>query len=504
MRQWLGLCLATIVTACSVGPDFKPPEAEQPASWSQGVTPTAAVSKSRIDTRPFADSGRWWSSFGDPVLNDLVSKAMAQNLDVQTAIERITEARAQRDITAAGGLPQLSFDPSYTRTKVSQKGIASSLGGGGAARAGGGSGLAVPGALLNPFDLFQWAFDATWEVDLWGKVRRGVEAAEADVQSAEEQRNDMFVSLAANIARTYLDLRAAQTETKVTEENLTVERDVLELTRSRASSGLATQLDVANAGAQVASTEAQLPPLRTRIRQDANQLALLLARPPGALDNAVNQPHALPALPSAVTVGLPGDLLRRRPDIRGSEAELHAATARIGIAVAQLFPSLTLTGSYGLQGTRFNDLKDWNARFYSVGPSLSVPIFEGGRLRAQVELADAQAREAALSYRNTVLSAYQDAENALVAYNQEQERAASLKKSFELNRDALALARSRYQSGLVDFLTVLDAERNLYQAETAFTDSNASTLIDLVAVYKALGGGWEGQAPASAPQDAAN
>ncbi|HLG87364.1 MAG TPA: efflux transporter outer membrane subunit [Alphaproteobacteria bacterium] len=498
MRKWLGLCLAALVTSCTVGPDFKPPEPEQAPAWSQGATaPTAADSKSRIETRPFADSGRWWSIFGDPVLNDLISKAMAQNLDVQTAIERITEARAQRDITAAGGLPQLSFDPSYTRTKVSQKGVASSLGGGG-------RGLPIPGALLNPFDLFQWAFDATWEVDLWGKVRRGVEAADADIQSAEEHRNDMFVSLAANIARTYLDLRAAQTETTVTEENLTVERDVLNLTRSRAASGLATQLDVANAGAQVASTEAQLPPLRARIRQDANQLALLLARPPGSLDNAVNQPHALPALPSAVAIGLPGDLLRRRPDIRGSEAELHAATARIGVAASQLFPSLTLTGGYGLQGTRFNDLKDWNARFYSIGPSLSVPIFEGGRLRAQVELADAQAREAALSYRNTVLSAYQDAENALVAYNQEQERAASLRKSRDLNRDALALARSRYQSGLVDFLTVLDAERNLYQAETAFTDSNEGTLVDLVAVYKALGGGWEGQSPASARKDAAN
>jgi NodT family efflux transporter outer membrane factor (OMF) lipoprotein len=504
-------CLTLWLAGCTAGPDFVPPKADAPADWSATSRASPAGGASHPVDRPFADGAHWWTVFGDPVLTDLVGRALEQNLDIQTAAVRIREARAQRDITAAQGLPSLTLDSSYTRERISRKGIASSVGGGGGtgsggsggsgggSSGGGASGLAFPGALLKPFDIFQWAFDASWEIDLFGGIRRGVEAAEADTESQIANRNNALVSVGAEVARTYLDLRGAQEEIRITERNLEAERDIRGLTESRARSGLAPELDATNAGAEVATTESQLPALRTRAAQDVNGLSLLLAMPPGSLADTVGTARPLPPVPPTVPVGLPGDLLRRRPDIRASEAALHAETARIGVAAAQLFPSLSLTGSYGLQGTRFRDLKDWAARFYSIGPALSIPIFEGGRLTANVALSNAQAEEALLDYRRTVLSAFNDADNALIAYGQDQSRAASLERAVSLDRDALAFARSRYVQGITDFLAVLDAERNLLQAENGLADATVAVTTDLVSLYKALGGGWDAAAKAAGP-----
>jgi NodT family efflux transporter outer membrane factor (OMF) lipoprotein len=497
MRAAVFLALAAL-GGCTVGPDFTPPKRDAPEAWSA----PADRGGIQVVAQPFADAANWWTVFNDPVLTDLIRQAMDQNLDVKTAELRIREGRAQRDITAAEGLPTLNGQASYTRERISQKGVSSEIGGGGSsgggASGGGSSGFALPGALVKPFNLYQWDFDAAWELDLFGKVRRGVEAAEADIQATEEERNAAKVSLAADVARAYFDLRAAQREIQITEDNLRVQSDNRDLTVSRAKSGLSTQLDVANAGAEVAMTQSQLPTLKARAARDAYQIDLLLAKTPGETESVLSAIRPLPPIPPAIAVGLPGELLRRRPDIREAEAQLHSATAKVGVAIAQLYPSISLTGTYGLQGLHVQDLKDWAARFYTFGPSINVPIFEGGKLRAQVALSKDQAEEAALAYRKAVLSAFNDADNAIVAFGEEQARTVALSQSAKFSADALDLARNRYVNGLTDFRDVLDAERTLLQTETSEAESGVATATDLVGLYKALGGGWD-SGPAAQP-----
>jgi NodT family efflux transporter outer membrane factor (OMF) lipoprotein len=245
-------------------------------------------------------------------------------------------------------------------------------------------------------------------------------------------------------------------------------------------------------------TEAQLPTLKARAARDAYQIDLLLAKTPGEMRSVLGAVRPLPPIPSAIAVGLPGELLRRRPDIRQAEAQLHSATAKVGVAVAQLYPSISLTGTYGLQGLHAQDLKDWAARFYTFGPSINVPIFEGGKLRAQVALSKDQAEEAALAYRKAVLSAFNDADNAIVAFGEEQARTVALSQSAKFSAEALDLARNRYVNGLTDFRDVLDAERTLLQTETSEAESAVAMATDLVGLYKALGGGWD-SGPAAQP-----
>ena len=275
------------------------------------------------------------------------------------------------------------------------------------------------------------------------------------------------------------------------EENLATQRDILQLARDRARAGVGNDLDVANAAAQVASTEAELPTEETRIAQDINQLSFLLGEPPGALGSELAEAQPVPPVPPQVPIGLPADLVRRRPDIREAEAQLHAATAQIGAAVADLFPRLTLSAAAGSQAAQSGNIGVWASRFFSIGPTLELPIFNGGEKRATIELNDAKAKEAAIAYARAVLSALNEVENALAAYGAEGSRRSSLEASVDQNREALALARQRYTAGITTFLDVLDAERSLQQSELTLADSTASLSTDLVALYKALGGGWE-------------
>ncbi len=301
----------------------------------------------------------------------------------------------------------------------------------------------------------------------------------------------MLVTLLGDVARNYIELRSAQLQQVITSENLRSQRDVLDFTRDRQRSGVGNDLDVSNAAAQVATTEAQLPALENQLTQRINKLSLLLAREPGALWNELQLTQPVPPVPPEVPIGLPADLVRRRPDIRGAEAQLHAATARVGVAVAALFPRLTLDAQVGFQALRFPDLTNWASRFVSVGPNLDLPILDGGRRKATLRLADVREQEAAINYARTVLAALHEVENALIAYSTEQNRRVSLETAVDQSRDALVLARERYASGITNFLDVLDAERNLQQTELALADSVAAVSINLVALYKALGGGWD-------------
>jgi outer membrane protein, multidrug efflux system len=474
------------LAGCTVGPDFVPPKAETPAKWTQTGSPQKGKSVP-VAAEPANDA--WWQSFGDPELTSLIVRAGSANLDLKEAALRIAEARLQEKITAAGELPTLDANASYSSTRFSTSTAQGSLFNalGSFKLPQGLSNLSFP----NPYNQFQTGFDASWEPDLFGGIKRSEEAGAAQTEAAVEERNAALVSLEGEIARDYMDLRGTQLKRAITTDNIKTERETLMLTRERLNAKLGTELDVDNAAAQVASTQSQLPPLDSEIASDINQLSLLLAREPGALRAELAIKRAVPPPPPEIPIGLPGDLARRRPDIREAEANLHAAAARVGVAVAQLYPSVTFNASLGTQAEQFPQLASWASRFFQVGPSIDIPIFEGGRLRATVHLQEAQEKEAAIDYAKTVLSAVHDVENALVAYSAEQERRRSLEETESENRRALALARQRYHDGITTFLDVLDAERTLLQTELTLTDSTQSVSTDLVAVYKALGGGWQ-------------
>jgi NodT family efflux transporter outer membrane factor (OMF) lipoprotein len=479
------LATAAVFAGCTMGPDFTRPETTPPPAWPAVTSPQAEIPSQAV-ARPF-DGRQWWAVFKDPILDALVDEAVRQNLDLQTAALRIEEARAQRGTAAAAGRPSISGSGLGGRQRSSENGPLSSLSGASSQQ-----GAGTPSAAPAPdSDLFQAGFDATWELDLWGKARRGVEAADADIVSAEQARGDATVSLTAEVARTYLSLRGAQRQRAIVLADIDDQRALSKLADSRSRNGFTAQADAVQQQAQLSNAEAQLAPIDQNVAQAMNRLALLLALPPGALSERLGPPpQADVALPPEVPVGLPGDLLRRRPDILKSEADLHAATARVGQARAQLFPSITLGGVAGLQSIHASSLTDWASRFWVGGAQVSVPIFEGGKLKAQIRTADAQMKEAALNWRSTVLSAYHDADNALVAYADEQRHASALARALADARRSDALMRSRYRNGFVSMIEVLDAQRTVHQAEQQSLQSNVTASTDLVALYKALGGDW--------------
>jgi outer membrane protein, multidrug efflux system len=473
------LPLTLFLVGCTVGPDFIRPHADTPNTWTPALSRPVPTREwaSAVSDKPI-EVAAWWTTFQDPLLSSLIERAVVANLDVRQATLRVTEARALRDMAAAQHRPSLSANGAYTRQRISEKTATGSF-------------LTKAPGLPNPADQFQYGFDASWEIDLFGRVRRSVEAADADTQASVEDRSDVLVTLLGDVARNYVELRSAQLRQSITTDNLRLQRDVLDFTRDRQQSGIGNDLDVSNAAAQAATTEAQLPTLENQITRSINALSLLLAREPGALRDELQLTQPVPPVPPEVPIGLPADIIRRRADIRGAEARLHAVTARVGVAVADLFPRLTLDVQVGFQALRFPDLTNWASRFVSVGPNLELPILDGGRRQATLRLEGVREQEAAVAYARTVLTALHEVENALITYSTEQSRRVSLEVAVAQNRDALTLARARYASGITNFLDVLDAERNLQQAELALADSTASVSINLVALYKALGGGWE-------------
>jgi NodT family efflux transporter outer membrane factor (OMF) lipoprotein len=500
------------LTGCTVGPDFaaeKPWYA--PTSWFATRAP-AVVAASEPVAEPIDPT--WWALFNDPELSALEQRVAAANLNVRLAGIRLGESRAQLGIARADEMPTLNTNGSYTRERLSQKGVISLLSGGSsssgsfASQGSSANGLtgtsgAVPstvtgGTVIPPFNVFQYGFDASWEIDFWGRARREVEAARATVSADEESRRNALLSVLAELARDYVQLRGVQASMQITNQNLGIANESLHLTQERAAGGLTTDLDVANAQAQVASTAAELPALQQQEAQLINALSLLLGAAPAALRAELAAAKPIPPIPPKVPVGLPSELARRRPDIRQAEAQLHAATADIGVAVADFYPRVTLSGSIGLQALMAKNLGDWASRQYGLGPSISLPLFEGGRLKATLELRKQQQQEAAITYQQTVLQALHDVDNALVAFEAEQRHHAQIEAAVTANRRALGLARQRYDQGLSTFLDVLDAQRSLLTTQTQLVDSTTTESTNLVALYKALGGGWESTYPEDA------
>ena len=485
-----------LLASCTVGPDFVRPTSPAPPHWSARATappvaqdqkspPHAGVPVSAVTERS-AGTSAWWSAFDDSTLTSLIERAANSNLDLRTAMLRIDEARAQRAISAAAYWPKLSVDAAYTRQRLSESTPTGSLFSSvGKLPLPGGAGISIP----NPYSQYQLSANASWEIDLFGRVRRTVEAADANVQVSVEDQRSVLVSVLADVAQSYLELRGAQAKLHTARQNLATVEELLDLTRQRRAAGMTTYIDVSNAAAQATVTRAELPAFELQITQNINQLSQLLAREPEALRGELGGPAPLPSVPANVPIGLPADLARRRPDIREAEANLHAATAQIGVAVADLFPRLTLTANGGFQSETAGKLLEWASRFGSVGPTLDLPVFDRGRWKA-VHLYDVRAQEAALAYQRTVLNALREVENAIAAFDADQQRRTWLDATVTENRDALTLSRQRYEAGLSNFIEVLDAERSLQQNELSLADSITAVTTDLVGLYRALGGDW--------------
>ena len=480
----LALPLVGLLSSCAVGPNFVKPTPELPAKWSGQALRGSAHGGEKVSeaAEPPID---WWRSFSDATLTSLVERSAAANLNVREAVLRIEEARAQRSVAGAGLWPSLGANAEFTRERLSLNTPNGAIFGVGSAIPG------LPrGIFANPFNQYQLGLSASWELDLFGRVRRQVEAADASTLAAIEDERDVLISLESDVGETYLDLRGAQLKRSIVAESLRTQRDVLELTRQRSRAGQTTDLDVENAASEVSSTEAQLPVLDREITQDINQLSELMNREPGALRTELLSARPVPPVPPLVPIGLPSDLARRRPDVRRAEANLHAATARVGVAVAGLFPRFTLSAAGGYQSEGLSKLIGAASRFASVGPTLELPVFDAGA-HATVRLSDVEAKEAGIDYARTVLGALHEVENVLAAYGADQDRRVSLTAAVASSRSALELARDRYETGITSFLEVLDAERTLEQNQLALADSTTAVSTDLVALYKALGGGWQ-------------
>jgi multidrug efflux system outer membrane protein len=484
MMRPAGLVLTALLiaclSACKVGPNFVPPIEPTPKEYAETAPPASAAAPP--DTA-------WWNQFHDAQLDQLEDQAVAGNLGLKVAYLRILEARVQVQAARAQGLPNLNATASYTREQLGLAGIAKAKGLD--------SGSTPPAvqdlvsSLEKPINLYQLGFDASWELDLFGKVRRSVEAADAQSKQAVESKNDLLVSLEAEIAQTYFQLRAAQVLQQMTLGLIAAQRDVAELTSSRQRHGLGSESDVQTARAQLASLEAQLPQYEQSIASSRHALAVLCGQTPEAFDAMLGTASELPALPQMVPVGIPSTLARRRPDIRSSEEALHAATAQVGVSVASLFPQLSLTGSVGLRNTDTRYLFDWASKFYSAGPSISVPIFNGGALMASVRLSRAEAAAAALSYRSTVLNALQEVEDGLNSLREDAERSASLDTTVAADQRALDINLDAYRHGLVTYVTVLTLQLQTVQARQQLAQAALTQIIDLIKLYKALGGGWQ-------------
>jgi NodT family efflux transporter outer membrane factor (OMF) lipoprotein len=476
-RTLAALVIVIGLAGCKLGPDYRPPELELPSSFSPGKDGEAHE----------AALARWWREFRDPVLDRLVGRAAGANHDLRITLARVRQARAQRRIERAAGLPAIDASGRYQQSRQSEN-----VGfGGGPGISGGGSG--TPGGFEpgEEEEFWQAGFDASWEIDLFGGVRRAVEAAGAEVGAREEDARDVLVSLLAELARAYIELRAAQRQWTLTQDGIRSQEDTLALTRARFQAGVTGELDVAQAEAQVASTRASLPPLEAEAERAMHRLAVLTGLAPRALVDELRAEAPIPAPPSELALGLPSQLLRRRPDVRRAERSLHAATARIGAAKADLLPRLTLTGAFGFESDKLSNLGRWDSRVWSWGPRLRWPIFAAGSIAANIEVQNARQEEALQAYERAVLIALEDVENAVVNHQKERRRLDDLVAAVAASRRALAMARELYTKGLIDFLNVLQAERSVLDLEVRLAQSQSQLASAAVALYKALGGGWE-------------
>lgn len=472
-KTWI-LIGSVSLSGCVVGPDFKAPEPALPLQWRDSAVTNDAVEQ------------QWWRHFHDATLDHLIERALSNNADVQIAMLRVAQSRALRGAESSARWPNVNASGGYQRERTSENGTATRM-----------IDLIAPEAgrdqivslLSEPFSVYQGGFDVGWELDLWGRVRRSLEAADANLRMSEEDLHDARLSLIGEVVRGYLELRGAQEQLRIAIADAAASADLVELTEYRVKGGIVDELDLATQRARLADARSNIPQWKQQETQLRSALAVLLNEQPGSLDAQLAATPPTFTLPSSIAGGVPSEVARRRPDIQRAEAQLHAATAEIGVAVADLYPRITLSGNFMQQSLHASDFTEWGSRQWSIGPSLNLPIFDGGRRRAVVEVRKLDQQQAAVAYQRTVLRAWHEIETALSGYDSEQERNRELAAALAASRDAYDIARVRYDHGLINYLAELDARRTLLQTERAYSQSNIQLGTQLVAVYKALGGG---------------
>ena len=452
------------LSGCALGADYVQPLFDFSSTWKEAPAAPVATANATMEI-----DKEWWKNFDDPTLNDLLAKALAGNLDIKIALARIKEARATRLGVIAGQLPEIDATGDAKRSKNSQNSV--SIGGG------------------KPYNAFSVGFDASWEADIFGG-RRAIEAADATLEAAQESVHDVEVTLLGDVASGYVAVRNYQNQIMVAEDNLKAQRDTLALTTSRSNAGLVSNIDVTQAQALVQTTESSIPTLRASMRGALHSLEILLGEQPGALKSVMEQTRPVPISAHEVVMGAPADVVRNRPDIRQAERQLAAATAIQGVALSEMYPKISLTSLFGLGSKQTSNLLTGSSNTWSLGAGALLPLLDFGRIRSDINIADARQEQAFLTYQKTVLNALKEVENALVTYTQEKERLALVAKSVASQKTAAELIDMRYRKGLTSFLNVLDAKRSLYTAQIAEAESRAALSTDLIVLYKALGGGW--------------
>jgi multidrug efflux system outer membrane protein len=460
----LGALGNLLLSGCMVGPNYKRPDVAMHSAWM----PPATTQSSVVDeSAPPAD---WWATLNDSELNSLVQRASGGNLSVRIAKSRIAEARAERSIAAGGLLPSVGAGGSYSFNRA--------------------NGPLFP-AVTNDYQFYASGFDAVWEADIFGGIRRSVEAAQDDLESEHDAERGEVVSVIAEVARNYVELRAAQQRIIIAKANIQTQSETLDLAKRLNAAGIVGNLDVTRAQAELDQTRSQVSVLDIQEMASIHQLGILLGESPEALRAELETSGLIPSPPRRVPIGLPSQLLRRRPDVRQVERQLAAATARIGVAEADLYPKVTLTGDFGVGAEDFGRLFNWSSRFVGVGPGVRWQLFEGGRIVANIDAHKAIRQELLDQYKLTILTALRETADALISFNRYQEQFDLLTRSVESTRESVRIARDRYAGGTIDYQNLLDTERSLLRAQDAATVSQGDITLNLISLYKAIGGGWE-------------
>jgi outer membrane protein, multidrug efflux system len=461
-RQTALLAPCLLLASCMLGPDYTRPTVTTPEAWRDEASTTDAASLANLP---------WWDLFADEELRGYVKAALEANDDLRIAVARVDQARARLGVTRAAEFPQVDGHGRYSRERLSQVGT-----------------NFLPPDEPAETDDFALSADGTFELDLWGKLRRASEAAGAELLASEAVRHAVVTTLVADVATTYLRLRELDLELEITRNTLAAREQSLGIVRDRYEAGLTSVLDVRQAEADLQSTAAEVPDLERQITQSENQLSILLGRNPGTISRG--KPLVSQTFPPEVPAGLPSALLERRPDVLQAEETLIAANAEIGVAKAAFFPQIFLTGAFGVESVALSDLFTGPARTWQFGPTVTLPIFRGGRNRANLQLAEAERQEALARYEQAIQQAFREVEDALVARRRVRETLVARRKAVESSREALRVAEFRYTSGLTSYLAVLETQRTFFAAEIAESRTLLAELVAVVQLYRALGGGW--------------
>ena len=459
---------AFLSSCAPVGPNYQKPEIKTPDAWQEAVSrEMAKTSGPTLQT--------WWRIFNDPILNDLIEQARQSNLDIKIALSGVAASRARLGVVSGRELPDADLLGSFTRFKHSDHGPFKQM--------------APPGG-FEAQNMFMLGVDALWEVDVFGRIRRQIEAAGAEYDASIEDYRDVMVTLFAEVALAYVEIRACQRRIECAVANAAIQRKMLELTRARYSSGISSKLDTAQAMSNLANTEAAIPPLRIRLNKMTNRLAVLLDADRKTLGAKLGRSGPIPLARENIGIGVPADLLRQRPDVRMAEKELAAQTARIGVATADLYPRFAISGFFGLETGSFSDNGGGSSLAYGIRSPVKWNFFSGGKTRSNIAFQKEIARQDLLKYRDTVIKAMEEVRNAIVAHSQEKLRRNWLLGAVAATEEAVDLVIVQYETGLTDFNNVLDTQRSLFEQQDQLVVSEAGVVLNLIRLYKALGGGW--------------